>query len=118
MRYTYQAAKSFGIMGVKLREIFAREIEDELRHAAYLADVIVDLGGEPIAAPQPFDSPIDMKGMLKLDLKMEQQAMHNYMTHARLAEELGKFELKLKLEEMAADEDRHAKKLRRLLKGM
>ena len=26
MRYTYQTAKSFGIMGVELRDIFAKEI--------------------------------------------------------------------------------------------
>jgi rubrerythrin len=38
--------------------------------------------------------------------------------HAKQAEELGKLELKVELEEMAADEAGHARELRRLLKGL
>ncbi len=49
---------------------------------------------------------------------MELQDVQNYMEHAKLAEELGEVELKLKLEEMAADEAGHARELRRLLKGL
>jgi bacterioferritin len=49
---------------------------------------------------------------------MELQDVENYIKHAKLAEEVGEVELKLKLEEMAADEAGHARELRRLLKGM
>jgi rubrerythrin len=35
-----------------------------------------------------------------------------------MAEELGLVEVKLKLEEIAADEARHARELRRVLKGL
>lgn len=118
MRYTYQAGKSFGILGAELREIFGREVQDELGHATFLTDVIVDLGGEPTTKPKEFPKPDDLKAMLELDIQMESDDVKNYVEHARLAEELGEVELKVKLEEMAADEAGHARELRRLLKGL
>ncbi len=118
IRYNYQAGKSFGLMGAELREMFQSEIQDELGHAAFLTDVIVDLGGEPTTTPQQFDKPEDTKAMLELDLAMEEKDVENYMKHARLAEELGEAELRMKLEEMAADESRHAREIRRILKGL
>jgi bacterioferritin len=118
IRYTYQAGKSFGILGAELRDLLAEETQDELGHAAFLTDVIVDLGGEPTTTPRTFERPDGLKAMLELDLDMELQDVAHYMQHARQAEELGEVELKLKLEEMAADEAGHARELRRLLKGL
>ena len=118
IRYTYQAGKSFGLLGAELRELFQEESQDELGHATFLTDVIVDLGGEPTTTPKEFAKPADLKGMIELDLQLELQDVENYIQHAKLAEELGEVELKLKLEEMAADEAGHARELRRLLKGM
>jgi bacterioferritin len=118
IRYTYQAGKSFGFPGVELRELFAEETVDELGHAAFLTDVIVDLGGEPTTTPKAFEKPETMKEMLEVDLQMELKDVEEYMKHAELADELGEAELKLKLEEMAADEAGHARELRRILKGL
>lgn len=118
MRYTYQSGKAFGLRGAELREILEQEIQDELGHAAFLTDVIVDLGGEPTTTPNEFAKPDDLKAMLELDLEMELQDVKNYNKHAKLAEELGEVELKVRLEEMAAEESGHARELRRLLKGV
>ena len=118
IRYTYQAAKCHGLLAMELRELLAKEAQDELGHAAFLMDVIQDLGGEPTTAPKPFDKPADLKGMLELDVKMEAEDVANYLAHAKLAEQLESPELKMKLEEMAADEAGHGRELRRLLKGL
>jgi bacterioferritin len=118
MRYTYQAGKSFGLRGAELREILGEEIQDELGHATFLTDVIVDLGGEPTTTPKEFAKPEDLKTMLELDLELELQDVGNYATRSKQAEELGEVELKVKLEEMAADEAGHARELRRLIKGI
>ncbi|MEX0845372.1 MAG: ferritin-like domain-containing protein [Balneolaceae bacterium] len=118
IRYTYQAAMSFGIIGAEMREIFAREVEDEIGHATFLTDVIVDLGGDPSTTPAKFGKPNTLKEMLELDLELELRDVDNYMEHSALAEELGYVELKNKLEEMATDEAGHARELRRLIKGM
>jgi bacterioferritin len=118
IRYTYQSSKAMGFVGVELREILEGEIADELGHAAFLMDIIVDLGGEPTTTPKPFDKPKSLKAMLELDLEMEKQDVEHYRAHAALAEELGLIELQMKLEEMAVDEAGHARELRRLLKGL
>jgi len=118
IRYNYQAGKSYGIMGTELREMFEHEITDELGHARFLTDVIIDLEGEPVTVPKEFDKPDKLKDMLELDLKMEEEDVENYLKHSKEAEESGYVELKMKLEEMAADEAGHARQLRRLLKGL
>jgi bacterioferritin len=118
IRYNYQAGKSYGLLGTELRDMFEEEIKDELGHARFLTDVIIDLGGEPVTTPKEFDKPNVLKSMLELDLKMEEEDVKNYLTHSREAEEVGNIELKMKLEEMAADEAGHARVLRRLLKGL
>lgn len=117
MRYTYQSAMASGLRGAELRDILKKEIPDELGHATFLSDVIVDLGGEPVIQPKPFALLQDIKQMVDLDLKMELGDVENYKRHAQLADEMGLIELKVRLEEMAADESRHARDLRRILRG-
>lgn len=118
IRYTYQAGKSFGFVGVELRELLAEEVVDELGHAAFLTDVIVDLGGEPTTTPADFRKPAGIKEMLAVDIEMELDDVTNYLKHSQMADELGEIDLKMKLEEMAADEAGHARELRRILKGL
>ena len=118
MRYTFQSAKAVGLRGAELREILVKEIPDELGHARYLTDVISDLGGEPTMKPRDWERVTELKPMLEMDLKMELGDVENYTKHSRLAEQLGLTELKVRLEEMAADESRHARELSRILKGL
>jgi len=118
MRYTFQSAKALGLRGAELREILEKEIPDELGHARYLTDVISDMGGDPMMRARDWERVTELKPMLEMDLKMELGDVENYTKHAKLAEELGLTELKVKLEEMAADESRHARELNRILKGL
>ena len=118
MRYTFQSAKALGLRGAELREILEKEIPDELGHARYLTDVISDLGGEPTTEPRRWEHIAELKPMVEQDLKMELQDVENYTRHSKLAEDLGLTELKVKLENMAADESRHARELNRILKGL
>jgi bacterioferritin len=118
IRYNYQASQCVGPAGIELREMFEDEIKDETGHARFLSDAVADLGGEPTTAPKSFEKPRDVKAMLELDVRMEQDDVANYMRHAAMAEQLGLIELKLKLEEIAADEAGHARALQRLVRGM
>ena len=118
IRYTIQSSKAYGPHGMEVRNLLTEEIQDELEHASFLADVIVDLGGEPTATPQTFESSGSLREMLELDVNMEETDVANYMKRASLAEEMNNIELKVRLEEMAADEARHARELRRLAKGV
>ena len=118
IRYNYQAGRAYGPVGEQLRRLFRSEITDELGHASFLTDVIVDLGGEPTTTPMSFEKPDTLRGVLELDIDMEHADVERYKAHAELAEELGDIELKLKLEEIAADESRHARELKRILRGL
>ena len=118
MRYSFQSAKALGLRGVELRDILAKDIPDELGHARYLTDVISDLGGDPTMQPRAWEKVTELKPMIELDLRMELGDVENYTKHAKLAEQLGLTELKVMLEEMAADESRHARELNRILKGL
>ena len=88
-----------------------------LSRIVHFALAIVDLGGEPTTTPKPIEKTTTLREMLELDLNLELQDVEEYTKHAELAGELGEVELKLKLEEMAADEAGHARELRRILKG-
>jgi bacterioferritin len=118
IRYNYQASQCFGPGGIELREKFEEEITDETGHARFLTDLIVDLGGEPTTTPNSFEKPKGIKAMLELDIMMEEEDVTNYMKHAEMADELGMVELKMKLEEIAADEAGHARWLSRLVRGL
>jgi bacterioferritin (cytochrome b1) len=99
--FLHQEDELDGLMSNELGELFTREIEDELDHAAFLTEAIVDLDGEPTNSPSMSNRPTDLEEMLILDLKMEWQGVGNYIKQAKLAEELGDQELKRKLEEIA-----------------
>jgi bacterioferritin len=118
IRYNYQAGKAYGPIGEHLRTLFRSEVMDELGHAAFLTDIIVDLGGEPTTTPMAFDKPATLQEALEMDFEMEQADVERYKTHAELAATLGEIEIELKLEEIAADESRHARQIQRILKGL
>lgn len=118
IRYTYQASQCVGPAGLGVRAMLREETADELGHAKFLMDTIVDLGGEPTTTPKPFDKPDGLKAMLKLDMEMELEDVEQYKAHAKLAEELDEIDLQMALEDMAADEAGHARELRRILKGL
>jgi len=56
--------------------------------------------------------------MLKLDLKLERDAIENYRRRCIQAEECGEIGLKIKLEEIIVDETGHAEQIERILRGL
>jgi bacterioferritin len=118
LRYLYQSSKATGFSGMELREMLSKEIGDELGHAQFLADKIVALGGEPVVEPLAFEKISDVRRMLELDIDLERKDIANYKRRAEEADEFGDIGLKVKLEEIAADETNHAEELERILRGL
>ena len=115
MRYMLEASIMTGFGGHEAREVFEAEVADELGHAKLLADKIVALGGKPEVKPV-YPTPIyDAKKALQRELKMELDAVKNYKERVKEADELGEVGLKVKLEELIADETGHAEEIERLL---
>ena len=114
IRYLLQGSSIRGLPNEPLRQMYRTEVSQELGHAQYLADKIVMLGGTPKIKPDLTPPPEDISEMIGHDLKSEESDVSHYKNLAALAEEAGMVELKLKMEDQAADESRHAEHLRRL----
>ena len=115
LRYMLQASLIKGVEWAPLRDLYKMEVGDELLHASYLADKIVMLGGVLELDPDLTPPPADPRDMLRHDIAEEQIDVEGYKRLANLADELGMIELKMKMEEQAAEEARHAELLTRLL---
>jgi rubrerythrin len=59
----------------------------------------------------------NLEEMIGIDVRMERGDVENDTEHAKLAEEPGLTEVTIRLEEMAADEARHARKLTAFFEG-
>lgn len=115
LRYMLQAASIKGAEFEKVREMYLEEVMDEVGHAQYLATQIVALGGTPKLDPDLRPLSGDVRAMLQRDADEEVTDVENYVRLAALAEEHGRFALKMRMEEQAADEDEHGQEMRRLL---
>ncbi len=116
--YLYQCSTATGWDGEELRELLQPEITGEMTHAIFLAEKISALGGKPTTEPKQHKCPKDVKGMLQYDLKLEKEAVANYIRRAQQADAVGETALKIKLEELIVDETMHAEKIGRILRGM
>lgn len=115
LKYMLQVSSIKGAEWASARTLYHSEIPDEMGHAQYLSDKIVMLGGAPKLAPDLTPPPPGPRAMLEADIEQERIDAEHYTRLARLAEEEGLVELKLKLEEIAADEVEHGESMRRLM---
>lgn len=114
LRYMLQAAEIKGAEWEAVRSMYLAEVPSEVAHAQYLANQIVLLGGTPKLEPDLPPTIRDPREMLKGDAEQERVDAKTYAALAAMAEKDRCSELKLKLEELAADEDRHSQQMIRL----
>jgi bacterioferritin len=117
VQYTTYAAKASGPYRPQLTAFFLKEIPDEQRHAQFLANKIVALGGEPTTEPRPVPKASNNKKMLEAVLAAERKAVADYTARALEAEEFGDKGLVVELEDIVRDETGHAEETERMLKG-
>ncbi len=114
IRYLLQGSTIQGLKNERLRQAYRDEVADELGHAQYLADKIVMLGAMPRLHVQVSQKPPAIDEMMERDLAAEESDIRHYRRLAKMAEQAGEIELKVRMEEQASDETRHAEQLRRL----
>jgi bacterioferritin len=115
-QYITYAAKVTGPYRPQLVEFFLAEVPDEQRHAQFLANKIVALGGEPITDPRPVAQADSNREMLEAVLEAEQRAVRDYTKRAEDAEEYGDKGLAVELENIVSDETHHAEETERILR--
>jgi len=116
LRYLLEASIMTGFGGHEARELFQSEVADELKHAAFLADKIVALGGTPEirpAYPTPLTDPCEA---LRRERDCEGKAIEGYKERVQQADACGEIGLRVELENLIADETRHFEELDRLLR--
>ena len=114
MYRTYASLVS-GPFRPELRAFFESEIPDELRHAAFLADKIVALGGTPTTHMPDVPVTFDNRQMLENALRAEEETIARYTTRVQQAESSGEIAIKVELENLIVDETNHRDDLRRML---
>ncbi len=117
IQYTTYAAKATGLARPELVRFFQQEIPEEQAHAAFLANKIIVLGGEPTTQSAPVAVVSGNKAMLEAVLVAETKAVAAYTQRAEQAATLGLKALALDLEDMIRDETNHKEQTELLLKG-
>lgn len=115
--YVQYSAKLSGPYRNELRNFFQTEIADEQRHAQFLADKIVALGGEPATQPRQVPKADTPRQMLENILEAERRAVADYTERAEQADALGLIGLKVELENQISDETSHKEEVERILAG-
>ncbi|MCW5876212.1 MAG: ferritin-like domain-containing protein [Anaerolineales bacterium] len=116
IQYITYAAKVTGPYRPQLAEFFLSEVPDEQRHARFLANKIVALGGEPTTEARPVAVAQDNREMIAAVLEAEQRAVRDYTQRALDADEFGDKGLVVELENIISDETTHAEETERILR--
>ncbi len=116
--YIHFAASATGVDRIELAEFFQKEIQDELRHALFLANKITALGGEPVDEPLPVPKARSNREMIERVLEAEERTIKSYVERMKQAEEFGDYGLANDLQEIISDETRHKEECEKLLRGV
>ncbi len=114
--YIHYAAAATGVERLELAEFFEREIQDELRHALFLANKITALGGTPTDEPLPVPKASSNREMIKNVLDAEVRTIAAYSERVKQAEEFGDLGLANDLQDIVSDETRHKEEAEKLLR--
>jgi bacterioferritin len=115
LRYLVQGSMVMGAQWDSVRTMYHAEAVGEMAHAKYLADKLVMLGVTPRPTPEVPSPPKDPAQMLRSDIAEELKDVEGYKRLAELADAAGLIELKVQMENQAADEEGHAELMTRLL---
>jgi bacterioferritin len=84
---------------------------------SFLCDQIVALSGTPKLTSPKFSETRDVKTMLENDLDAERESILEYRERVKQADGAGEIGLKMRLEELIAEETDHMRQLERILRG-
>lgn len=113
IQYSQHSYLVTGIEREVYKEFFRDQAEEAQKHAEFLGDKIVALGGIPTVEPSMIRQSIDLKEMLKQDLELEREAMAVYMEAWDSCDE-NDLPTKFWLEGQIAEEQTHIEELEKL----
>lgn len=113
IQYSQHSYLVTGVEREVYREFFRDQAEEAQKHAQFVGDKIVALGGIPTVEPAIIRQSTDLKEMLRQDLELEREAIKAYMM---AWSSCGEDDLPTKfwLEGQIADEQIHIEELEKL----
>ncbi len=117
LQYLYQSAVLLGPSAMSVAPFLRQGAEEELKHAAFLSEQIVNFGGVPKMSPPKISETRDLKQMLENDLDRERECILEFRERTKQAEIIGELGLKVQLENLIAEETTHMRALERILRG-
>ena len=116
IQYLTYAAKVTGPYRPQLSQFFLVEVADEQRHAMFLANKVVAMGGGQTTKIRPVPAAKTNLDMLEAIFTAEKKATADYVERAKEADAYGDKGLAVQLEEMVRDESGHAEETERILR--
>lgn len=113
IQYSQHSYLVTGIEREVYKEFFRDQAEEAHKHAQFLGDKVVALGGIPTVEPAMIRQSVELKDMLVQDLKLEREAMAAYMDAWKSCDE-NDLPTKFWLEGQIADEEMHIEELEKL----
>jgi bacterioferritin len=113
IQYSQHSYLVTGLEREVYKEFFRDQAEEAQKHAEFLGDKLVALGGVPTVEPGMIRQSVDLKEMLVQDLKLEREAMAAYLDAWKSCDE-DDLPTKFWLEGQIADEEIHIEELEKL----
>lgn len=114
--YTVAAELMTGADRPQLKELFRSEVPDEVGHAEFLAAKIVALGATPTTEPKPVRLGGSNRERVEIALEAERDTISRYRQRIKQAEAAGETGLKVRLEDLVADETEHKEEMELILR--
>lgn len=107
IQYMWQHVMATGLHSAAISDVFEEVAIEEMKHAEKIAERIFYFNELPTTKPAPIDVGKDIKEMLRLDVKAEEEAITLYKDIIKLAGSEGDSTTRLLFEEILSDEEDH-----------
>lgn len=115
VQYMWQHVMAKGMNSAAVAEIFEEIAIEEMKHAEDIAERLFYFDVTPTTKPDPIDVGGDVKHMLEVDAKAEEEAIELYKAIIKQAESEGDSTTRLLFEKILANEEEHHDRFMTLL---
>lgn len=115
VQYMWQHVTVRGVNAEAVGGVFKKIAITEMKHAEEIAERLDYLGGVPTTKPTPITVGNNLKEMLSINKKAEEDAISLYKEIIKLAEKEGDVVTKRLFEQILADEEEHHNQFSTLL---
>jgi bacterioferritin len=115
VQYIWQHVMVRGINAEAVGGVFKKIAITEMKHAEEIAERLDYLGGVPTTKPAPITVGKNLREMLEIDKKAEEEAISLYKEIIKLADKEGDVVTKRLFESILADEEEHHNQFSTLL---